>query len=264
MAEKRPDTVRLQTMVKGFWESAALMSAIELGLFTAIDNGHNDIANAATAVNISSQNAERLMTACTAIGLLTRNGDVFSNAADVDRFLVEGKPSYAGPWMLFSKPRWSEWGRLTEHLKAEDSARLGMYTKFTENDAKRYHAATYSIGMGAARRFHKQVDLSKRRKLIDIGGGSGCYCIIGAQNHPSLQAVVLDLPQVVPTTRKFIAENNVVDQVTAVACDFTADPFPAGADVAIMASNLPQYSSEIITAVVQKPMMHWTPAASSI
>jgi hypothetical protein len=252
MNEKRLDTVRLQTMVKGFWESSALMAAVEIGLFTAVDDGNNNFETVAKAVQISEANAERLMTACAALGLLIRDGDSFANAPDVDRFLVEGKPSYAGPWMLFSKPRWGEWGKLSEHLRAEDSARLGMYTEFTEEDAKRYHAATYSIGMGAARRFHKQVDLSARKKLIDIGGGSGCYCIVGAQSHPKLRAVVLDLPQVVPVTRTFIEENGVSDRVTAEACDFTADPFPQGADVAIMASNLPQYSAAIITRVVQK------------
>jgi len=35
----RPDTVRLQGVVKGVWESAALMSAVEPDAFTAIDRG---------------------------------------------------------------------------------------------------------------------------------------------------------------------------------------------------------------------------------
>ncbi len=252
MSTKRLDTVRLQTMVKGFWESATLMTAIEVGLFTALDGGHNTIETAASAIDISPLNAERLLTTCTALGLVERTGDRFVNAPDVDRFLVEGKPSYAGPWMLFSKPRWAEWGRLTEHLRAKDTERLGMYTELTEDRARRYHQATYSIGMGAARRFHRQVDLAGRRKLIDLGGGSGCYCIIGAQTHPDLTATVLDLPAVVPITREFLAENGVDDRVDAKACDFTADPLPAGADAAIMASNLPQYSSEIIGKVVGK------------
>ena len=116
MTEKRLDTVRLQTMVKGFWESSALMAAVEIGLFTAVDKGNTSIETAAKAVQISETNAERLMIACAALGLLIRDGGSFSNAPDVDRFLVEGKPSYAGPWMLFSKPRWGEWGKLTEHL----------------------------------------------------------------------------------------------------------------------------------------------------
>ena len=106
--------------------------------------------------------------------------------------------------------------------------------------------------MGAARRFHKQVDLTGRRKIMDLGGGSGCYCIIGAQKYPDLRAEVLDLSAVVEVTREFVAENGVAGQVSASACDFTKDPLPEDADVAIMASNLPQYSRDIIAGVVQR------------
>ncbi len=252
---KRPDTVRLQRISKAFWESAALMSAVELKVFTAIANGSNSIEAVAGTVGIEPVNAERLLTVLTAMTLLERDGDSFSNAADVERFLVEGKPTYAGPWMLFGKPRWESWGKLTEHLKVRegDQRRLGMYDEtFTVERAREYHEATYSIGMGAARRFHKQVDLSGRRKIMDLGGGSGCYCIVGAQQYPEIRAEVLDLTPVVVVTREYIEENGVSDQVSANPCDFTQDPLPVDADVAIMASNLPQYSRRIIGEVVQR------------
>ncbi len=255
MTKARVDTVRLQTMVKGFWESAALMSGVELGLFTAVSQGHNTIESAAAAIGIEVENAERLMTALTAMALLERDGDSFSNAADVERFLVQGTSSYAGPWMLFGKPQWNEWGELTTHLRQPKAAQkiLGKYDdSFTVERARAYHEATYSIGMGAARRFHKQVDLTGRRRIMDLGGGSGCYCITAANTYPEVTAVVLDLPSVVVVTREFIAENKVQDRVTADACDFTANALPTDADVAIMASNLPQYSREIIAGVVQR------------
>jgi SAM-dependent methyltransferase len=251
----RPDTVRLQRIMKGFWESAALMSAVELGVFTAISSGADSIEALAAAVAIEEVNAERLLTALVAMGLLERNDDRFGNAADVERFLVEGEPAYAGPWMLFGKPRWQEWGQLTKHLRAKREAQrvLGMYDQsFTVERAREYHEATYSVGMGAARRFHRQVDLAGRRRIMDLGGGSGCYCIVAAQRYPELTAVVLDLPPVIEITREFLAANEVQDRVSARACDFTADPLPADADVAIMASNLPQYSRDIIAGVVAK------------
>jgi SAM-dependent methyltransferase len=241
--------------MKGFWESAALMSAVELGVFTAIASGEDSIPALARAVGIEEVNAERLLTALVAMELLERDGDRFSNAADVQRFLVKGEASYAGPWMLFGKPRWQGWGELTRHLQqnSDEQRVLGMYDEsFTVERARAYHEATYSVGMGAARRFHRQVDLSERRRIMDLGGGSGCYCIVAAQRYPELTAVVLDLPPVVEVTREFLAENEVQDQVSAQACDFTADPLPGDADVAIMASNLPQYSREIIAGVVAK------------
>ena len=252
---KRPDTVRLQRISKAFWESAALMSAVELGVFTAIARGDNTVARLSAAINIEEVNAERLLTALSAMELIHRRDDEFTNAEDVQRFLVEDSASYAGPWMLFGKPRWEGWGDLTARLQlpANQQRMLGMYDdSFTVERARTYHQATYSIGMGAARRFHSQVDLSGRTKIMDIGGGSGCYCIIGVQQHPDLAAEVLDLAPVVTVTREFLEENNVADKVKASVCDFTADPFPNDADVAIMASNLPQYGRDTIQTVVSK------------
>ncbi|MEQ8689275.1 MAG: methyltransferase [Pseudomonadales bacterium] len=255
MSTARVDTVRLQRISKAFWESAALFSAIELEVFTAIERGQRTVEDIAATLQIEIVNAERLLTVLAAMELVQREGDTFTNAPDVARFLVSDSPSYAGAWMLFNKPRWGEWDKLTEHLKVrEDEQRiLGRYDdSFDVPAARRYHAATYSVGMGAARRFHKQVDLAGRHKIMDQGGGSGCYCIVGAQKYPDLQAEVLDLAAVVEVTREFIEENGVSAQVRASACDFTRDPLPTDADVAIMASNLPQYSRQIIGDVVQR------------
>ena len=70
--KRRPDTVRLQRISKAFWESAALMSAVELGVFTAIANGSDTIESVAQAVDIEPVNAERLLTVLTAMTLLHR------------------------------------------------------------------------------------------------------------------------------------------------------------------------------------------------
>jgi len=252
MAESRIDTVRLQNLAQGYGQSAALMAAVELKLFTAVSKGAGTFEEIARAIDIHPANAERLAVMCTAMGLLLRESGRLKNAPDVERFLVEGTPSYAGPWMLFTKPAWNEWGRLSEHLRVKDLKVLGSIETFTVEDARRYHQATYSIGLGAGRRFVRQVDLSNKTRIIDIGGGSGAYCIAAAKAHPRIRATVLDLPPVCVVAREFLAENGVADRVTAQPCDFTADPFPSGADVAIMASNLPMYGREMIAKVVKK------------
>src|SRR5262245_5010116 len=108
MSEQRVDTVRLQNLAQGYGQSAALMAAVELKLFTAVSKGAGTFAEIARALDIQPTNAERLAVMCTAMGLLLRDGERLTNAADVERFLVEGSPSYAGPWMLFTKPAWNE------------------------------------------------------------------------------------------------------------------------------------------------------------
>lgn len=247
------DTTRLQHLSRAYMESAAFIAAVELKLFTAVAGGDDTEARLAARLGLSALNAERLVTACVALGLLERDGDRVRNAPDVDRYLVEGRPGYAGPWMLFTRPDWNEWGRLAEHLhRREPPAVLGKYVHFTVEDARRYHEATASIGLGAGRRFVRQVDLAGRKKLLDLGGGSGAYCIAACREHPALTAVVLDLPPVAEVACKFIEAHGLGDRITAVGGDFTRDPFPAGADVIVMASNLPQYSRAIIEQVIAK------------
>ncbi len=253
MTEKRVDTVRLQNMAMGFWQSASLMAAVELGLFTAISKGAGNAAEIATILQITERNADRLATVCRTMDLLeTADDGRYRNAADVEHFLVEGEPGYAGPWILFTKPRWEKFGNLTEFLRQSEEAVLGQYEGLTIEAARRMHEATYSVGMGAARRFVRQVDLSGHKKILDLGGGSGAYSITAAKTHPHINAVVFDLPPVAVVANEYIAEHGVEDRVTAVGGDFTADVLPEDCDIAIMASNLPLYSREIAAKVVRR------------
>ena len=249
----RPDTSRLQDLALSFQKSAALMSAVDLGVFTAISRGAGTEEEVAGAVDITPTNAERLLTVLRTFGLVVEKDGSLHNAPDAERFLVAGERDYAAPWILFTRPRWSDWGHLTEHLRSRQESRLSESSReMTVEGARTYHQATYSVGLGAGRRFSRQVDLSGRKKLLDLGGGSGAYSIVAAQKWPQLEAVVFDLPPVVVVTREFIERAGVGDRVTAVGGDFTADDLPRGADVVVMASNLPMYSRAIIAEVIRK------------
>ena len=253
MAERaRLDTTRLQRMATAYWESAALMAAVELDVFTAIARGHDTIPALARAAGMTDRNAERLLTTLTALALIERNSERFSNAPDVQRFLVKDSDRYAGPWILFTKPRWAGFGELADRLRSKVENRLGAYVEFSVEDARRYHAATYSIGMGAARLFSRSVDLSGRKKMLDLGGGSGAYSIVATKTFPGLTAIVLDLPPVAVVAGEYIAANGAGDRVSTLPGDFTRTAFPQGVDVVVMASNLPQYEPDLIRLVVGK------------
>jgi hypothetical protein len=248
---QRVDTVRLQDMAYAHRQSAVLLTALELGLFTQVSRGVRSVGEVARALEITETNADRLLTACAALGLLLREGDRFRNAADVERFLVEGEKGYAGPWLLAAGKERKRWFGLGEALRSTEPARvLGMYETFGVEQARALHEATYSIGMGAGRRFVRHCDLSGRRLILDLGGGSGCYSICAANAHPRLRAIVFDLPSVAVVAEQFIAKHGLSDRIRAVAGDFTADALPEGADVAIMASNLPQYGRQLVRKVV--------------
>ncbi|MCZ6890223.1 MAG: methyltransferase [Gammaproteobacteria bacterium] len=247
------DTVRLQKMARAFISSASLFAAIDLGIFTAVAEGDNTIDAFAKRAGISALNAERIMTMCAAEGLLDWRDGVYVNAPDVERYLVESERRYAGAWLRFMRPNWGRWGELTKLLSTAEAPLLTpSIEKMTVEKAREYHAATSSVGFGAGRRFSRDVDLSGRSKLMDLGGGSGAYSIVAVQQYPNLSAVVFDLPTVAVVTDEYIAEHGVADKVTAQGGDFTRDALPEGCDVAVMASNLPMYGREVIAAVIGK------------
>ncbi|MDG1411511.1 MAG: methyltransferase [Acidimicrobiales bacterium] len=253
-ASPRVDTTRLQHLARGYTETAVFYAAIDLDLFTHVSAGASDVSALARAMNISELNTERLTVVCLALGLLERaEGAGLQNAADCEKYLVSTGDRYAGAWMTFTRRETPDWFNITEALQSREMPdTLGMYSTITVESARRYHAATYSIGMGAGRRFCRHVDLTGRRHLLDLGGGSGAYSINAVRSFDGLRATVLDLAPVTVVTQEYLEENGVADRVDTVGGDFIEDPLPRGCDVAIMASNLPIYDAERIQLVVQK------------
>lgn len=248
------DSTRLQRLARAYTESAVFYAAIDLELFTHVSAGADSIAKIAAATGASELNAERLVAVALSIGLLEKSDDgKIINAADCEKFMVKGSDRYAGPWMTFTRPEVPLWFNLTEKLlDPAPPSELGMYDDLTVERARKYHSATYSIGMGAGRRFCRHVDLSGRRKMMDLGGGSGAYSINAVKTFEGLEAVVFDLPPVTVVTQEYLEKNEVADRVSTMGGDFINDELPTGCDVAVMASNLPIYNAENIQKVVSK------------
>ena len=247
------DTTRLQGLARAYCQSAVLYAAIDLELFTHVANGSDTEPRLAEALGIPLLQVERLVTAALAMKLLEADGGTLRNAPDTARFLVKGESGYAADWLTFTRGDVANWFRLTEFLKESSRpSTLGLYETLTVEQARKYHAATYSIGVGAARRFVRRVDLSRRRKMLDLGGGTGAYSITAVQAQPQLRAIVLDLPPVTEATKEYIRRAGIEDRISVMPGDFTRTPFPDDVDVVLMASNLPLYNEAVIGEIVRK------------
>jgi len=247
------NTVRLQNISYGHKQTATLRAAIELDLFTKVSEGAATFSELAEALGVSVLNTERIVVACAGLGLLEKDSHGYKNAPDVERFLVKGKPTYVGPWLLFASRDFDNWKNLKDYLVTDKAPHvLGMYESLTDEMAREYHEATYSVGLGAGFLFSKNVDMSHRNLILDIGGGSGAYCIAALERYPHLKAIVMDFEPVTKMTREFVARWNLQDKITTLAGNFITDPFPQGPDVIIQASNLPQYDQEGLEKVMKK------------
>ncbi|MDP6862078.1 MAG: methyltransferase [Acidimicrobiales bacterium] len=248
----RIDTTRLQEIARAYTASAVLYAALDVGLFTHVSGGCRTEEALVAATGLRPIDVDRLVSCALSLELLDWDGNELCNAPDVETYLVEGKERYAGPWMMFTRPDVSGWFQMTEKMREPDSTKLGMYDELTVESARKYHQATSSIGFGAARRFVRTVDLSNRKHLLDLGGGSGAYSITSVEQFEGLKATVLDLPPVVVATQEYINDAGVQDRVSTVGADFTEGEFPSPVDVVVMASNMPIYDGDVIGGVVAR------------
>jgi len=254
-ADKRATTRRLNDMGLGFMSAGTLLAALELRLFDAMSGGPKSLDEIASKLGIREDRIEKLITACAAIDLVIRDGAMVANSDDVERFLVRGKPTYFGDYLVhFAKGSYSSWGKVADFLKGEGSVGRGRYYD-TANDPKEARALTdagYTGSQGTARVLARRFDFSPYRHLLDIGGGSAVYSIEACRRYPQLTATVLDFPNICVVAREFIEKEGFAARIRTMGCDFTADPFPSGPDVALLCGNIHAYDSTTAHRVVKK------------
>ena len=83
----------------------------------------------------------------------------------------------------------------------------------------------------------ERLDLSRAKRLVDVGGGTGIYSIALLQANPQLRAVVLDRPEVLKVAAEMAKEYGVQDRLDLQPADMFTDPLPRDVD-AVLLSNI--------------------------
>jgi SAM-dependent methyltransferase len=99
---------------------------------------------------------------------------------------------------------------------------------------ERFSSAQHSGSLGPARLMAKRVDLKGRKRLLDVGGGSGAYALAFCAENPHLRATILDFPQTVETARRYSREAGLASRVDHVGGNAIAVDWPANHDVILI------------------------------
>ncbi len=95
-----------------------------------------------------------------------------------------------------------------------------------------FEMGMFNLAMQIGPQVVAAIDLTGRRRLLDLGGGPGTYAVHFCQRNPELSAVVYDLPSTRPFAEKTITRFSLRDRITFVAGDFMAEEVPGDFDVA--------------------------------
>src|SRR6185369_8734846 len=104
--------------------------------------------------------------------------------------------------------------------------------------ARTFTAAMDCRGRYLAQALAARLDLSGRRHVLDIGGGSGIYACAIVARHPHMTATVVEQPPVDRIAQTLIAERGFADRVTVTTGNFLEHEFPQGADMHLFSNVL--------------------------
>jgi hypothetical protein len=249
------DPSHIMQVGMGFWGSKALLSAVELELFTKLGDGMTG-SQIAEALDLDARAVPDFPDALVALDLLDREGEgsqaVYRNNEAGAAFLDKASPAYIGGLLEMANARlYGFWGDLTEALRTgkpqNEIKRTGkaMFEELYSDEARleQFMNAMAGVSAGPFMALAEKFDFSKHETLCDAGGATAQLSTIVATRHPHLSCTSFDLPVVQPIAERTIEAAGLSDRVKAVAGDFFAEPLP-NADVITMGLILHDWNLE--------------------
>jgi len=236
-------------MASGFQRSRVLLTAFELGLFTALGDCSQTSEQVAGGLGTDPRATNRLMNALCALGLLEKHGDSFANTPVAAQHLVEGRDAYLAG-LGHTAHRWHSWSTLTESVRKGSAVGASHIDDRGDEWLGSFIEAMHTRARSTAPDLIACLDLAGVTRVLDVGGGSGVYSMAFVRAGDDLTATVFDLPNVVPLTREYVEREGLSHRIDTAVGDYTADTLPRGYDLvflsAIVHSNSPRGNADLI------------------
>lgn len=252
------DPVGIYRVRDGLYAADMLLAAIvHLDLFSWLENnpatapdvcGHFDTAPRPTGV---------MLTLFAAMGFVTERDGVFHLTPLAREHLVRTSPWFLGPYYESLKNRPIALDLLNvlrtgkpANWSSQKDGKDWHLAMETDEFAAQFTAAMDARGVYLAQAVAKSLDLSQRRHVLDIAGGSGVYACSLVTHHPHLVATVFEKPPVDTIAARAIASRGCSDKVSVVAGDMLKGALPAEADAHLYSNVLHDWDEPVVRQLI--------------
>lgn len=225
----------LQEKIRGFQESRVILTAIELDVFTAAGAGAT-AAEVASRIGAGARATEMLLNALVAIGLLTKQGDIFHNTPVAARHFVEGAPDDARAALMHTVHLWQRWSTLSDCVRSGTSVTYEEAADRGDHWTRAFIAAMHRNAAERAPHVVRAVGAGGIERMLDVGGGSGAYSIAFAKAGEALRAELLDLPPVCKLAQSYIEKAGLSGRITTRTGDLRTDDLGSGYDLVFVSA----------------------------
>jgi len=232
----------------------AVVAADDAGIFAALNDGPATIQELAGKLDLDERATGVLLRLLAAHGLVVFRNDSFDLTLDARLYLLKSSPFYWGPMLHVGVSSWHRdtlMAKLSQKGSADAVGPLGtpkisgdgrsiddwasgsISLERARDVAMRMHSHSLPAAVGAA----KHYDFTGIQKILDVGGGSGCFMIAMAQALPHLRCTIMELPAMCEVAKSYIDSGEVSERVDTIAVDMFRQPWPRGYD-AVFFSNI--------------------------
>ena len=223
----------LNEMIRAFMPSRAVLTALELDVFTAVASGAS-AEHVAEKIQADPRATEMLLNVLVSLKLLDKKEGRFFNTFAAARFFCEGSRDNARGGLMHTAQLWRRWTTLTQCVRAgtsvetagREESRVSDFIRAMDRNAReRADAVVRATGVSGI------------VCMLDLGGGSGAYSIAFARALPGLRSEILDRSDVVSLTQEYIRTAGLADRIATRAGDMLCDSLGENYDL-ILASQI--------------------------
>src|SRR5512134_442609 len=219
---KGPNPGEILGISGAYWKSLALHAGVRLDLFTIIGDARVAGAAIARLVGGDERGVTTLLDALAALGLLDKTEAGYANSPAARAYLVQGSPTYIGFMVRHHANLVPSWHRLHEAALAGGPVR-DRCSHGGEAELEDFLMGMHGNSLGVAARAAREIDLSGRRALLDLGGGPGTWTVQFALANPGLRATVFDLPTTQPFAERVVGAAGLADRISFRGGDYIED-----------------------------------------
>ena len=192
----------------------ALMTSLELDVYSPLADGARTAADVARAVGASERGVRMILDVLATFQLLSKTGDRYELTPPARELLLPSSRDFMGQ-TLGSAQAAASWDRLTEVVRSG----IGVQQVETEALAEEFfpglvrglHVLHYPRAQAAAKVLGAGTS-HKAMRVVDVGCGTSVWGIAVAEADPEAHVTAQDFPALFDLTRKYAERHGVADR----------------------------------------------------
>ncbi len=234
----KPFPESLEELIRGYWKSRVLLSAVELDLFSVLGDGAT-AKEAAATIGSDPDGVARLLRALVGMELLEYGEGRFSCGETATEFLAAGGDSDSRATVLHMANLWERWSTLTDCVRRGErvgGAQRSSDPAWTRSFIGSMHRRGKLAGAELAKVLSKNGVLDGATRLLDLGGGSGAFSHALLALRPELHGTLFDLPEVVELAGEYAEAVGLAERMEFIAGDLHEGAFGQDYDLILVSA----------------------------